>query len=64
MRPCFAIHQNFPPRNDTMPRLIAAVFLISNLLAATAMQAEDIARRVPLNPIKFEKTDWPWWRGA
>ncbi len=47
-----------------MPRLIAAMILVSLSLAETAAQAEEIARRVPLNPIKFETTDWPWWRGT
>jgi outer membrane protein assembly factor BamB len=46
-----------------MPRLIAVVFLMSNLLVAMTSQAEDLARRIPLTPIKFEQTDWPWWRG-
>jgi outer membrane protein assembly factor BamB len=46
-----------------MSRLIVVVFLISNLLAVTTAQAEELARRIPLKPIEFDKTDWPWWRG-
>jgi outer membrane protein assembly factor BamB len=48
-----------------MLRLFVLVELFAlTLLSPTATEAEDIVRRVPLNPIKFEKTDWPWWRGA
>lgn len=39
-------------------------FLAVSLIAISIAQAEDFARRIPLKPIKFEKTDWPWWRGA
>jgi outer membrane protein assembly factor BamB len=47
-----------------MPRLITALFVLSNSLTFVTVQREEIVRRVPLTPIKFEKTDWPWWRGA
>lgn len=48
-----------------MSRLIAVVALmLSSHLLNSLLQADDIVRRVPLVPIKFEKTDWPWWRGA
>ena len=48
-----------------MPRLIAAaLFVFLSLSAMPKTQAEDFARRTPLSPIKVDKTDWPWWRGA
>lgn len=47
-----------------MLRLFVLVeFLALSLLPPAMTEAEDIARRIPLNPIKFEKMDWPWWRG-
>lgn len=48
-----------------MLRLITAALLItSGLLIITPAEAEEFARRIPLTPIKFEKSDWPWWRGV
>lgn len=47
-----------------MLRLFAvAALLASSLFVVTTAQAEDFVRSVPLLPIKFEQTDWPWWRG-
>lgn len=48
-----------------MLRLFVLVELLAlSLLSPATTEAEDIVRRIPLNPIKFKKTDWPWWRGA
>ncbi|MDA0282814.1 MAG: PQQ-binding-like beta-propeller repeat protein [Planctomycetota bacterium] len=44
--------------------IVAAVLIASGLLVVGQARSEDFARRVPLLPVKFEQTDWPWWRGA
>ena len=47
-----------------MRRLVVVKLLTICLLNIATIEAEDFVRRDPLNPITFEKTDWPWWRGA
>lgn len=47
-----------------MFRLVIGQIVVGILFCTSILKAEDSARRSPLNPIKFKKTDWPWWRGA